>query len=70
MSDKKVNETVPEKCAKISTKRMYVLLLSVEEKILFNNVDKKSVIDSIEAIKHDVFLLNNENNSIERDLFY
>lgn len=56
-------------CAIISTKRIYTILLKVQEMILQNNIDKKEIISLLSSIEHDILLLNDKDNSIERDLF-
>ena len=56
-------------CASISTKRMYIILLTVQEKLLQNTIDKKEIISLLSSLEHDVMLLNDLDNSIECDLF-
>lgn len=72
--DKITGETMKEcececECARISTKRIYTILLKVQEMILQNNIDKKEIISLLSSIEHDILLLNDKDNSIERDLF-
>ena len=56
--------------AQISTKRMYILLLTVQHKLLENTIDKKELLNFISNVQHDVKLLNDKDNSILRDLYY
>ena len=60
-----------EICAKISTKRMYLILLKTQEMILENNPQhkKKEIVSLLSSIEHDILMLNDKNNSINRDLF-
>ena len=60
-----------EVCAEISTKRMYLILLKAQEIILENNTQykKREIVSLLSSIKHDILMLNNKNNSINRDLF-
>ena len=72
--EKLTGETMKEcececECARISTKRIYTILLKVQEMILQNNIDKKEIISLLSSIEHDILLLNDKDNSIERDLF-
>lgn len=62
------NEPTME-CAVISTKRMYVLLLKAQEMLLQNKIDKEEISWLLDSLSHDVSLLNDENNVVERDLF-
>lgn len=55
--------------ANISTKRMYCLVLLAQEKLLHNTPNKKEIVGLLASVEHDILLLNEENNSIERDLF-
>ena len=56
-------------CANISTKRMYIMLLNAEQHLLENTVDKTLILSLLDSVKHDVLLLNDKDNSIERDLY-
>ena len=56
--------------AQISTKRMYILLLTVQHKLLENTIDKKELLNLLSMVQHDVKLLNDKDNSILRDLYY
>ena len=60
-----------EVCAKISTKRMYIILLKAQEMILENNPQykKREIVSLLSSVEHDILMLNDENNSIDRDLF-
>lgn len=60
-----------EICAEISTKRMYLILLKAQEMILENNPQhkKKEIVSLLSSIEHDILMLNDKNNSINRDLF-
>ena len=70
--EKLTGETMNEcecECAIISTKRMYIMLLTAQEKLLQNTINKKEIISLLSSIEHDILLLNDKDNSIERDLF-
>lgn len=72
--EKLTGETMKEcececECAIISTKRMYIMLLTAQEKLLQNTINKKEIISLLSSIEHDILLLNDKDNSIERDLF-
>ena len=56
-------------CANISIKRMYIMLLNAEQHLLENTVDKTIILSLLDSVKHDVLLLNDKDNSIERDLY-
>ena len=56
-------------CANISTKRMYIMLLHAEQHLLENTVDKTLILSLLDSVKHDVLMLNDKDNSIERDLY-
>ena len=64
-------EEVCEICAKISLKRMYLLLLKTQEIILDINpqYNKKEMMNYLSSIEHDILMLNDKNNCISRDLF-
>lgn len=60
----------PEICASISTKRMYLNILRIQEIILeTNNIDKKEILNYINSIQHDIQLINDIHNHIERDIY-
>ena len=61
----------PEICASISTKRMYLNILRIQEKILeTNNINnKKEILNYINNIQHDIQLINDIHNHIERDIY-
>ena len=72
--EKLTGETMKEcececECARISTKRMYIMLLIAQEKLLQNTINKKEIISLLSSIEHDILLLNDKDNSFERDLF-
>lgn len=56
-------------CANISTKRMYLMLLNAEQHLLENTVDKTLIMSLLGSVKHDVLMLNDKDNLIERDLY-
>lgn len=56
-------------CANISIKRMYIMLLNAEQHLLENTIDKTLILSLLDSVKHDVLLLNDKDNSIERDLY-
>lgn len=64
-------EEVCETCADISLKRMYLLLLKIQEIILDINpqYNKEEMMNYLFSIEHDILMLNNKNNHISRDLF-
>ena len=68
MTKKIVNNEI---CAEINVKRIYMILLKIQEMILENNsqYNKKEIIQLLSSIEHDILMLNDENNSICRDLF-
>ena len=65
------NKEVCEECAEISTKRMYLILLKAQEMILENNPQykKREIVSLLSSVEHDILMLNDKNNSINRDLF-
>ena len=72
--EKLTGETMKEcececECARISTKRMYIMLLIAQEKLLQNTINKKEIISLLSSIEHDILLLNDKDNSLEKDLF-
>lgn len=62
-------ELKPDICACISLKRMYLMLLLAQEKLLKTTIDKREIIRLLASIEHDILLLNDGSNSIDRDLF-
>ena len=58
-------------CANISLKRMYLILLKAQERVLDNNPQyhKKEILTYLSSIKHDILLLNDKDNCVDRDLF-
>lgn len=60
-----------EICANISTKRMFLLLMKAQEMILENNPQykKKEILTLLSSVTHDVKMLDDKNNSIDRDLY-
>ena len=64
-------EEVCEVCTNISLKRIYLLLLKTQEIILYNNpqYNKKEIMNYLSSIEHDIRMLNDKNNHINRDLF-
>ena len=67
MTEKEVYEI----CADISLKRMYLMLLKTEEMVLDINpqYNKKEILNYLFSIEHDILLLNDKGNHIDRDLF-
>ena len=55
--------------AEVSTKKMFLLLLKAQEMTLENNRDKREILQLLSSVEHDVLLINDANNSIDRDLF-
>ena len=62
---------VCEECANISLKRMYMLLLKAEEMVLDINpqYNKKEILNYLTSIEHDILMLNDKGNRVDRDLF-
>ena len=58
-------------CANISLKRMYLILLKAQEMVLDNNpqYNKKEILNYLFSIEHDILLLNDKDNWVDRDLF-
>lgn len=63
-------KTEPKSVAEINTKRMYMILLKAQEMTLQETPSKKGIIQLLSSLEHDILLLNDENNHIERDLFH
>ena len=59
---------VCDECANISLKRMYLRLLKAQEMVLDTN-NKKEILNYLFSIEHDIFLLNDKDNYVDRDLF-
>lgn len=68
MTEKK---EVCDVCANISLKRMYLILLKAQELVLDNNPQyhKKEILNYLTSIEHDILLLNDKDNCLDRDLF-
>ena len=58
-------------CANISLKRMYLILLRVQEIVLGSNpqYDKKEILNYLSSIEHDILMLNDKDNNLDRDLY-
>lgn len=58
-------------CANISLKRMYLMLLKTQEMVLDINPQykKKEILNYLSSIEHDILLLNDKGNCVDRDLF-
>lgn len=57
-------------CANISLKRMYLILLKTQEIVLNNNpYNKKEILNYLTIIEHDILMLNDKDNRVDRDLF-
>lgn len=57
-------------CANISLKRMYIILLKTQEMVLNNpQYNKKEILNYLTSIEHDILMLNDKNNRVDRDLF-
>ena len=50
---------------------MYLILLKAQEMILENNPQhkKREIVSLLSSIEQDILMLNDESNSINRDLF-
>lgn len=62
---------VCNECANISLKRMYLTLLKAQEIVLDNNPQyyKKEILNYLTHIEHDILMLNDKDNCVDRDLF-
>lgn len=62
---------LPEICANISLKRMFLILLKTQEMVLDNNPQhkKKEILNYLTSIEHDILMLNDNDNRLDRDLF-
>lgn len=60
-----------EVCANISLKRMYLMLLKAQEMVLDINPQykKKEILNYLSSIEHDILMLNDKDNRVDRDLF-
>ena len=57
-------------CANISLKRMYIILLRTQEMVLDTpQYHKKEILNYLSSIEHDILMLNDKNNHVDRDLF-
>ena len=58
-------------CANISLKRMYIILLKTQEMVLDINPQyhKKEILNYLSSIEHDILMLNDKDNRVDRDLF-
>ena len=67
MTEKEVCEI----CANISLKRMYLILLKTQEMVLDINPQykKKEILNYLSSIEHDIIMLNDKSNHVDRDLF-
>ena len=67
MSEKEVCD----ECANISLKRIYLILLKAQEMVLDTNPQykKKEILNYLFSIEHDILLLNDKDNCVDRDLF-
>ena len=67
MTEKEVCEV----CANISLKRMYLIVLKTQEMVLDINpqYNKKEILNYLTSIEHDILMLNDKDNCIDRDLF-
>ncbi len=61
-----------EVCASISLKRMYLIILELQEKTLDSHYlkEKEEMMDSLLSLEHDIRLLNDSENRLDRDLFH
>lgn len=69
--ERMVEKEVCDVCANISLKRMYMILLKVQEMILDSNLqyNKKEILNYLTSIEHDILMLNDKDNRVDRDLF-
>lgn len=57
-------------CANISLKRMYIILLKTQEMVLNNpQYNKKEILNYLSSIEHDILMLNDKDNRVDRNLF-
>ena len=68
---KMTEKEVCEICANISLKRMYLILLKTQEMVLDINPQykKKEILNYLSSIEHDIIMLNDKSNRVDRDLF-
>ena len=71
MVNKMTEKEVCDVCANISLKRIYLILLKTQEMILDINpqYNKKEILNYLTSIEHDILMLNDKNNCVDRDLF-
>jgi len=64
-------QEVCDVCANISLKRMYIILLKTQERVLDINpqYNKKEILNYLSSIEHDILMLNDKDNHVDRDLF-
>ena len=62
---------VCDECANISLKRMYLILLKAQEMVLDTNpqYNKKEILNYLFSIEHEILMLNDKGNCLDRDLF-
>lgn len=66
-----IEKEVCDTCANISLKRVYLMLLKTQEMVLDINPQykKKEILNYLCSIEHDIRLLNDKGNCVDRDLF-
>ena len=66
-----IEKEVCDVCANISLKRMYLILLKAQELVLDINpqYNKKEILNYLTSIEHDILMLNDKDNCVDRDLF-
>ena len=67
MSEKEICD----ECANISLKRMYLILLKAQQLVLDINhqYKKKEILNYLVSIEHEILMLNDKGNCLDRDLF-
>ena len=71
IGERMTEKEVCEICANISLKRMYLILLKTQEMVLDINPQykKKEILNYLSSIEHDIIMLNDKSNCVDRDLF-
>ena len=57
-------------CACVSLRRMHYIVSDLKKELISNaQLDKEKIFYELESLEHDIKLLNDSDNSIDRDLF-
>lgn len=68
MKDEAIKESKPEIVAEISLNRLISTVLMVKIKLMNDNLDKVEIYRLLDNIEFELLLMNDEDNSIRRDL--